>query len=165
MKISMLVNFQILQNQNGKFIPISNEEAKSVSIGGFSFVIDGNTIPFDWDAFSGSEIDKVFQFETGTGWFWDDYNLSDCYDEQYEDIGIKREDITAEFLASVQHIDEFFVDFEDADNQECGVGWYADNANDAQYKINILEMSFYDLDTQKTYPVKKDVLYKYNRGV
>lgn len=164
MKISMLVNFQILQNKNGTFVPISNEEATSVSIGGFSFEIGDDAIPFDWDAFSGSERDKVFQFETGTGWFFNDYEISDCYDEQYEEIGIKKEDITAEFLASVSHIDEFFVDFDDVDGKEQGIGWFAENTNDAQYKINILEMSFYDLAAQKEYPVKQEVLEKYNKG-
>lgn len=164
MDISMIVNFQILQNQNGNFVPITNEEATSVSIGGFSFEIGEYTIPFDWDAFSGSERDGVFQFETGVGWFWNDYEISDCYDEQYKEIGIKKEDIAAEFLASVHHIEEFFVDFEDADGEEQGIGWFADNTDDAQYKINILEMSFYDLATQNTYPVKQEVLDKYNKG-
>lgn len=165
MKTSMLVNFQILRNQNGNFVPASNEEVKALSIGGYSFEIGENTIPFDWDAFSGSERDKVFQFETGVGWFWNDYEISDCYDEQYEDIGIKREDITAEFLASVNHIDEFFVDFDDVDGKEHGIGWYADNNNKAQYKVKLLEMSFYDLATQKEYPVKQEVLDAYNNGM
>ncbi len=164
MDISMLVNFQILQNKNGNFVPITNEEATSVSIGGFSFEIGEYTIPFDWDAFSGSERDKVFQFETGTGWFWNDYEISDCYDDEYEEIGIKKEDITAEFLASVSHIDEFFVDFDDADGKEQGIGWHAYNTDEAQYKINILKMSFLDLETQKEYPVKQEVLDKYNKG-
>lgn len=164
MDISMLVDFQILQNKNGKFVPISNEEATSVSIGGFSFEIGENAIPFDWDAFTGYEKDKVFKFETGTGWFFNDYEISDCYDEQYKEIGLQKEDITAEFLASVEHIDEFFVDFDDIDGNEQGVGWYADNTDDAQYKINILEMAFYDLATQNTCPVKQEVLDKYNKG-
>lgn len=164
MDVSMLVNFQILQNKNGAFVPITNEEANAVSIGGFSFEIGEYTIPFDWDAFSGSERDKVFCFETGTGWFFNDYEISDCYDEQYDEMGIKKENITAEFLASVDHIDEFFVNFDDVDNKEHGIGWYADNTNDAQYKINILEMSFLDLATQNTYPVKQEVLDKYNKG-
>jgi hypothetical protein len=164
MKISMIVDFQILKNKNGNFVSITNEEATSVSIGGFSFEIGEHTIPFDWDSFSGSERDKVFQFETGAGWFFSDYEMSDCYDEQYEEIGIKKEDITAEFLASVSHIDEFFVDFDDVDGKEQGIGWYADNTNEAQYKIKILEMYFYDLATQNTYPVKQEVLDKYNKG-
>lgn len=164
MDISMIVNFQILKNKNGNFVPISNEEAKCISIGGFSFEIGDNTIPFDWDAFYGVENDLVFQFETGTGMFWSDYEISDCYDEQYEEIGIKKADITAEFLASVHHIDEFFVDFDDTDGKEQGIGWFADNNNDSQYKINILQMSFLDLATQNEYHVKQEVLDKYNKG-
>lgn len=67
MEISMLVEFRILQKINGKYIPISNKEAKAVSIGGFGFEINGAEIPFDWDAFTGTECNKVFQFQTGKG--------------------------------------------------------------------------------------------------
>jgi hypothetical protein len=160
----MLVDFQILKNVNGNFVPITNEEATSVSIGGFSFEIGEYTIPFDWAAFSGSERDKVFSFETGTGWFWNDYEIADCYDEEYEEIGIKKEDITAEFLASVSHIDEFFVNFDDVDGREHGIGWYADNTDEAQYKINLLKMSFLDLEAETECPVKQEVLDVYNKG-
>jgi hypothetical protein len=143
---------------------MSNKEAQSVSIGGFSFEIGEYTIPFDWDAFYGSEENCVFMFETGRGLFWNDYEISECYDETYEDIGIKREEITAEFLASVSHIDEFYVDFEDVDGKEHGVGWYADNTKDTQYKINIIGMSFLDLMTQNEYSVTQNVIDKYNKG-
>lgn len=164
MDISMLVDFQILKKKDGKFVPISNAEAKSVSIGGFSFEIDEYTIPFDWDAFYGTELNNVFEFQTGRGFLWSDYEISECYDEQYKEIGIKKEEITAEFLASVSHINEFFVDFEDTDGNECGVGWYEENNNEAQYKINIIEMSFLDLMTQNKYAVAQDVIDKYNKG-
>lgn len=109
MEISMLVEFRILQKINGKYIPISNKEAKAVSIGGFGFEINGAEIPFDWDAFTGTECNKVFQFQTGKGFLFDDYEISDCYDESFEEIGIAKEDITAEFLASTTHISEIFA--------------------------------------------------------
>lgn len=41
MEISMLVEFRILQKINGEYTPISNKEAKTVSIGGFGFEING----------------------------------------------------------------------------------------------------------------------------
>ena len=163
MKISMCSVFQILENRNGKYVPMSNEEAKCVSIGGFSFVINGNTIPFDWDAFTGNEKDKKFYFETGTGWFFNDYELTDCYDEVYEDMGIKKETITAEFLASATEIEEFFVDFETVEGSEGQTGWFADNRrDDVQYKINLLEVEFYDIENSKSYPVAQEVLDKFN---
>ena len=164
MDISMLVNFQILKKQGRKFMALSNKEAQSVSIGGFSFEIGEYTIPFDWDAFYGAEENGVFMFETGRGLFFNDYEISDCYDEIYEDIRITREEITAEFLASVTHIDEFFVCFDDSDGMDHSLGWYVDNTDDPQYKINIIKMSFLDLMAQNEYVVAQNVLDKYNKG-
>ena len=163
MKISMRSVFQILENKNGEYIPLTNEEAKYVSIGGFSFVIDGDVIPFDWDAFSGYEEDGKFYFETGRGWMFNDYEISDCYNEDYEDMDIEKEAITAEFLASATDIEEFFVDFETVEGNEGQAGWFDDNRrNDVQYKINLLEIEFYDVDHNKTYPVAQEVLDKFN---
>lgn len=166
MEISMLVEFRILQKINGKYIPISNKEAKAVSIGGFGFEINGAEIPFDWDAFTGTECNKVFQFQTGKGFLFNDYEISDCYDESFEEIGIAKEDITAEFLASVTHIDEFFVDFEDANENEQALGVCGQNGDDEEeYRIKILEMKFIDMETDSEYYVKQNVLEDYNKGI
>ena len=163
MKISMLVNFQILQKINREYTPISNKEAQSVSIGGFGFDIDGGLVPFDWDAFTGTECNKVFQFRTGKGFLFDDYEISDCYDESFEEIGIAREDVTAEFLASVEHIDEFFVDFEDINGNECQCGeCWQNRDDDEEYRIKILDMTFVNMETEEEYKVKQKVLDDYN---
>ena len=165
MKISMLVDFQILQKINGEYTPISNKEAQAVSIGGFSFEIDGGLVPFDWDAFYGTECNKVFQFQTGKGFLFNDYEISDCYDKSFEEIGLSREDITAEFLASVEHIDEFFVDFEDINGNECQCGECEQNGDDdEEYRIKILEMIFIDMETEEEYKVNQEVLDKFNKG-
>lgn len=165
MKISMLVDFQILQKINGNYIPLSNKEVRSVLIGGFGFEINGNSIPFDWDAFYGVEHNKVFQFQTGKGMFFDDYEISDCYDESFEELGITRENITAEFLASVEHINEFYVDWCDENDNECQGGDYEINGdNNEEYRIKILEMIFVDIETEKEYKVKQEVLDAFNKG-
>lgn len=166
METSMVVDFQILQKINGEYILISNKEAKAVSIGGFGFEINGAEIPFDWDAFTGTECNKVFQFQTGKGFLFDDYEISDCYDESFEEIGIAKEDITAEFLASVTHIDEFFVNFEDANENEQALGVCGQNGDDEEeYRIKILEMKFIDMETDSEYYVKQNVLEDYNKGI
>ena len=155
MKISMIVDFQILENINGNCIPLSNQEAKAVSIGGFSFEINGDLIPFDWDSFTGTEDNKIFHFETGRGFLWNDYEIPDYWDEDYEEIGISRENITAEFLASTTGIEDFFVDFEDINGEVCQCGWCRDNNDNNRFKIKLLEMSFYDLDADKYYDVSQ----------
>ena len=166
MRISMFGKFQILKKHEGNYIPLTIESVNALSVGGYSFEIGEDSIPFDWDAFSSSynEEDKTFDFETGRGWFFNDYEISDCYDDAYEEIGLKREDITAEFLASTHHIDEFFVNFDDENGKECEAGWYSDNAKDKQYKMNIMELSFHDFETDTDYNVKQEVLDKYNKG-
>ena len=44
-------------------------------------------------------INIVFSFTTGKGPFFNDYEIPDYWDEEYKEIGITREEITAEFLA------------------------------------------------------------------
>ena len=96
--------------------------------------------------------------------FFDDYEISDCYDESFEEIGMSREDVTAEFLASVEHINEFYVNFEDINGNECGCGEYDENRNDKEYRIKILEMGFVDMKTEEAYKVNQEVLEAYNKG-
>lgn len=171
MKSSMLVDFKILKrNEDGEFVPMNKCLAEAVSIGGFCFDINGQSIPFDWDAFTGAEENGVFRFYTGKGFLFNDYELSSNYDKTYQDMGIKRDDISAEFLASVHHIEEFFVDFQSVepfedDYTDVGIGYFSDNAKkDLDYKLELVGISFKDMETEKIYDVKKEVLEAFNKG-
>ncbi len=163
-KIAMIGSFQILKNQANAFVPLTSDDVKSMSIGGYSFEINGDSIPFDWDACSINEENGVFDFTTGRGPFFNDYEIPDYWDEEYEEIGITREEITAEFLASVSHIEELFVNFDDRDGEEHGIGWHADNVNSSQHKINILNLTLVDVETLGEYHVAQEVINRYNRG-
>lgn len=159
MEIMMNATFQILENKNGKLIPLSKKEVGGLSIGGYYFVIQGKEIPFDWDAFCGDEEDNIFEFTTGYGFAWNDFNLSDCYDEYYTELGITRENITAKCLAEVDEITEFHVNFINENYEECDLG---NNADIEQYKIKLLEIVFTDLGTDESFNVRQDVLDKFN---
>lgn len=160
----MVGKFQILEKRKGKFAPLTSDDVFNLSIGGYSFEINDDLIPFDWDAYSCNEENGIFSFETGRGPFFNDYEIPDYFDEEYEEIGITREEITAEFLASTESIEDFFVNFDDRNEKEHGIGWCVDNVNSSQYKINIIELSFVDVKTLAEYPVSKEVISKYNRG-
>lgn len=164
MKISMIGSFQILKKQKEEFIPLTSDDVLNMSIGGYSFEVNEDLIPFDWDAFSASEENGVFSFTTGKGPFFNDYEIPDYWDEEYKEIGITREEITAEFLASTSHIEDFFVNFDDSDGNDHGIGWFSNNVNSSQYKINILELSFVNVTTYDEYPVSKEVINRYNKG-
>lgn len=165
MKISMIVDFQILERRNKKYVPVTKENISGLSIGGFTFDIGNNAIPFDWDASSGDEENGIFHFETGWGPFFNDFELTDCFDDDYEEMGIKREEISAEFLASVHHIQEFFTYFDDENGDECTAGWYSDNAKSTFYKVKLLSMMFEDMETAARYQVPSKVLDEYNKGM
>lgn len=165
LKISMIGRFQILEKRTRKFVPLQSDNVQNLSIGGYSFEIEDDLIPFDWDAFSVSEENGIFSFETGRGPFFNDYEIPDYWDEEYKEIGITREEITAEFLASAHCIEDFFVNFDDRNGKEHGVGWCADNVNNSQYKINIIELSFVDVETSNDYPVSMETINNYNHGV
>lgn len=162
MKISMYIKFQLFSKDGENLTMLTNENIKSLCIGGYYFVINGKEIPFDWDAFSGNEEeDGVFEFETGYGWM-NDFELSDCYDGDYEQLGIAREDITAEMLASVEEIKEIHINFVDENDEECDFGY---NENQENFRIKVLEMSFADLDSETEYTVEQSVIDKFNEGV
>lgn len=161
MKISMYIKFQLFAKENGNLIMLTKENTDGLSIGGYCFVINGKEIPFDWDAFSGSEEDGVFEFETGYGLF-NDFELSDCYDEDYDQQGISRADITANFLASVTQINEVHMNFIDEKGEECDFGW---NEDAEDFKIKLLEVSFIEIEGDKEYKVSQEVLDKFNKGV
>lgn len=161
MRISMYLRFQLFAKENGNLIMLTKEKTNGLSIGGYYFVINGKEIPFDWDAFSGDEEDGIFEFETGYGWF-KDFELSDCYDSDYEQLGISRADITAEFLASVEQIKEVHMNFVDDNGDECDFGW---NETSEDFKIKLLMVTFSDIDNDKEYIVNQKVLDKFNEGV
>lgn len=161
----MIGKFQILEKRKGKFIPLTSDDVQNLSIGGYSFEMNDDLIPFDWDAYSCNEENGVFSFETGRGPFFNDYEIPDYWDEEYKEIGIKREEITAEFLASARSIEDFFVNFDDRNGKEHGIGWCADNVNSSQYKINIIEILFVDIETRSEHQVSNKVISNYNCGV
>ena len=105
MRISMYIKFQILKDSK----PLTKANIPMLSIGGYEFLINGNAVPFDWDAIAGNEKNGIFEFDTGYGFLCNDFELGDYFDEDYARIGITRENITAEFLASAEKINEIHI--------------------------------------------------------
>lgn len=171
LKLSMCADFQLLKrNVSGLFEPLPHEKIENISIGGYSFFVEGKVLPFDWDVFTGykSEDAGRFQFETGFGWI-NDFELSqNCWEEEYAKLGIKREDISAQLLSSAAGIEEFYVYFNDIDvstEVELCVGAVQENDNPkANYRVQLFKVLLTDMETEKQYSVKQEVLEAFNKG-
>ena len=163
MKIQMCADFKLYRKDKatGFFKPLTKEDLDSICPGGFVFEIGGKAVPFDWDAQSTSEENGVFHYESGYGPFFNDFEIPDYRDEEYKELGLKREDITAKFLASVTNIQDFYIDFtlKGADDSE-GIGTNEDA--DAEFLIELLAISIEERETGKAYTVKKKVLQQFN---
>ncbi len=166
MKISMTANLNVLRNiGNGEYISVNADELTYFGIDGMRFNIGKQDVPFEWKAYEGGWSEEGFlSFSSGRGWFFNDYELDSCYDEHYANIGLKREEISAEYLASVQHIEEFYINIV-CNGEEYEVGYYQNNAdNEVPYKLELLRVSFEDMESGQIYDVDSKVLAAFNKG-
>lgn len=155
-KIKMKTSFKVLKKSANGYSCLNKGDVQEMSIGGFSFDVDGEPILFDWDAESGYEENGIFHFEKGTGFLWNDYEIRVYTKEDGFAAAskVQPEDVTAVYLASTNAIDEFSVEFDTND----------EDALDAEYKLEIESISFVDLDTNEEYHVDRNVLEKFNAG-
>ena len=95
----------------------------NISVGGFFAIVNGRGIPFDFDVTS-CDVEKIndtqykCHYESGEGGYFKDPYISDCYTTEYLQMGLEREDITADFLASASELREFYVVCWDEQNNE-----------------------------------------------
>lgn len=89
-----------------------------VSYGGYEFICKIKdrelNIPFDWaSTCTLVNDDETITVQNGVFALFDgDYEIDDCFDDEYAKLGINREDITAEVLAGTSSIFEFYYDYE-----------------------------------------------------
>lgn len=171
MRISMSAEFSVLKkNSEGVFVPMTKAQADGMCVGGFEFGIGDKSVPFDWNAFTGNEENGIFRFYTGKGFAFNDYDLTEDFDREYKKLGLKREEISASYLASAHHIEEFSVYFQDYpefedEYNEVILGDYRVNAeSDTEYKLRLINVLFKDFDSGEAYAVASEVLASFNKG-
>lgn len=167
--VCMKTDFRILKRHYGPsgpiYLSLRKEDLSEFSPGSFTFTVNSKNVPFDFDARSCSEELGIFRYETGRGLLLDDFTVSSDFDKALAAEGLSREDLTAEFLASVSKIQEFLLEFQDKKTPVTDGGWYGSNLEgEPQFKVEFLQISFADKETGKEYFVRDDVLEAFNRG-
>lgn len=163
-KMQMLADFKIYEREFERpnaFRQLTSEDLRNLSIGGFTFVVNGNAIPFDWDAHCCGEKNGVFHLETGYGPFFNDFQIHEYWDEEYAEMGLTRDQITAKFLASTTEIKEFYIGmFDEETDDDTGFG---DNTDfDERFYIELLAISFEERETGDSYDVDESVIKAFN---
>ena len=126
------------------------ESDNGLSFGGYCFRIPINgkeiDVPFDFQGFAANiQDDGTLLLEAGADTPFssgNDSQLEDCWDDEYEKLGISREKLTAKVLSSVTEIKEFVVDCEERVN------------------LKILSIEFFE--DGRVYPVDDDVVKKFS---
>lgn len=157
MKMIMQASFTINAVQDGCHVPIIPHEETAISVGGFEFVVNGKVIPFDFDASGCTPTNGIYEYESGYGPFYNDFEISECFHDEIRALGLNPDDISAEYLSKVSEIRDFYINFEDKEMRE------RDNGEDDLW-VELLDLCFIDRDTSETYPVDKSVLNAYNRS-
>lgn len=167
MKMSLIADFRLYKKEPEKtniFKQLTKDDIDDLSVGGFAFVVNGNSVPFDWDAHSCSEENGVFHLETGWGPFFNDFEIPKYWDEEYAEMGLAPEQITAEFLASTTEVEEFYISvFDEEADDDTGIGNNTD-AN-AEFYIELLAISIEERETGDSYDVDEAVIKAFNGNI
>lgn len=162
--VDMIARFRLLtKNEDGTYRTMTPKDFGELSVGGFWFVIDGKSVPFDFEASATAidEEDGVITYQSGFGPFFNAHYLDGVFDDEYEDLGITRASLTAKKLASVTRIEEFYMTAWDDKEKECGIGDNSDSGSDLH--IELLDMQFTD-EIADVFEVGREVLDAFNSG-
>lgn len=138
--VRMNFRLQILDENKNVMDP---HDAEELSFGGYRFIVNGKGISFDWDACSADFEGSTVSGYTGYGLLFNEFQLADYYDEELAEIALSRHDLTAQFLASCEKIEEFFCEAGD---------------------IILESVTFID-EEGREFKVNEDVIAAFNRNV
>ena len=80
----------------------SKSNLETFSLDYVTFDYNGSSLPISFQAFRATEEEGIVSIQTGYGLLFDDFELDVMgFEETYEELGLKVEDITAEFLSKL----------------------------------------------------------------
>lgn len=148
---------KIIMRYKLSFKVASEDEYGSFYLGGYIFKIKGMEIPFDFTGYAYRwNYDKdnsrmCLEYEGGKGVTHNEYELDECYDDEYKKLKLDKNAITAEFLSKVDEILEMQVDY--------SYVFLKDKLEDVKFE----DITFEDLATGKIYSVDSNVVKQFNR--
>lgn len=137
---------------------IKRDDYIRLSLDSFEFQIGDKDIPFDFEDYriaigDSQEDGTVLVYTTGDRHFGE-YELADYYHEEWNELGLTKKDITAEYLAQVSNIN--LIEYECYTSEEM-------QRLEESLPIKLISISFEDIETHKVYNVDQKVIDSFNR--
>lgn len=148
---------KIVMRYKLSFKAVREDEYGYFSLGGYTFKIKGMEIPFDFTGYVYHwNYDKdnsrmCLEYESGKGIAHNEYELDECYDDEYKKLKLDKNAITAEFLSKVEEILEMEVDY--------SCVFLREKLEDAKFE----DITFEDVATGKIYSVDSNVIKQFNK--
>ncbi len=149
----------IIMRYKLSFKATGEDEFEYFDLGGYTFKIKGMEIPFDFSAYEyDMDYDEdngriCIDFESGRGAISNEYEIDECYDNEYKNLQLDKNAITAEFLSKVDEILEIYIDYN-----------YVFEINKLE-DIKFEDITFEDLTTGKIYSVDSNVAKQFNKKI
>ena len=145
-------------------LPGFDKERDSFLWGSYRVISDGKEVPFDfggmsWDTEQDGDLVTI-SFSSGYTPFANDFKLVDWFEIEYEEIGMRMQDVSAEFLSKASSIVEFMfaVEMEAFENSQGKEVWAEDIAKLGSFEIKELSFS----NGKENYAVKEETIEAYN---
>jgi len=144
-------------------LPGFKKNKDGLFFGTYAFVCEGKEIPIDFGGM-GWNVDQVqnrilVSFSSGETLFGKDYFLEDFYEEDYQAVGLRINDITAEFLSHATSISEFMVGVD----MKTGKQWEELRPEDISKRGSFVLKELCFSDRERDYPVRQEVLDAFNQ--
>ena len=145
-----------------KGVPVAEMDCKDLSIDceAFRFMVKHPTtganveIPFDFDAFGVSFNNTGVLYESGMGFIFNTFQISDDFNEEYKKYGLDVNDISAQLLASTSKIAEIGFIISKGPEE---FSFQSDEINGFEIKEIVLT------DLVNKYPVATEVINEFNK--
>ena len=135
----------------------SEDEYGYFLLGGYTFKIKEMEVPFDFHSYAyNCEYDKdnsrmCLAYESGKGVAYNEYEIDECYNDEYKKLKLDKNAITAEFLSKVDEILEIEIDY--------SCVFLKEKLEDIKFEY----ITFEDLATGKIYSVDSNVVKQFNK--
>lgn len=149
----------IIMRYKLSFKATGEDEFEYFDLGGYTFKIKGMEIPFDFSAYGydmcyDEDNSRIYiDFESGKGIMFNEFEIDEYYDDEYKNLQLDKNAITAEFLSKVDEILEMHIDYN-----------YMFEINELE-DIRFEDITFEDLTTGEIYSVDSNVVKQFNKKI